>query len=68
MLSHGGKNVFIEFGCGALSKVLESYKIADIDAVVLSHLHADHMGDMLTLRYALKVAEVNGSKRRGQMR
>lgn len=61
MLSHKGKNVLIELGCGALSKVLESYKIADIDAVVLSHLHADHMGDMLTLRYALKVAQINGS-------
>ena len=60
-LSHGGKNVLIELGCGALSKVLKEHTVADIDAIVLSHLHADHMGDMLTLRYALKVAKVNGS-------
>lgn len=61
MLSRGGKNILIELGCGALSKVLEKYKIADIDAIFLSHLHSDHMGDMLTLRYALKTAKIFGS-------
>lgn len=65
MISHGGKNVLIELGCGALSKLLAKYTVADIDAIVLSHLHADHMGDMLTLRYALKVAQINGSISRG---
>lgn len=65
MISHGGKNVLIELGCGALSKFLAKYTVADIDAIILSHLHADHMGDMLTLRYALKVALVNGSRTSG---
>ncbi len=60
MLEHEGKNIIIELGCGALSKVLEKLRIADIDAVFLSHLHADHMGDMLTLRYALKASKVSG--------
>ena len=60
LLEHEGKNIIIELGCGALSKVLRKLAIADIDAVFLSHLHADHMGDMLTLRYALKTAEVAG--------
>ena len=60
MLEHDGKRIIIELGCGALSKVLEKLSIADIDAVFLSHLHADHMGDMLTLRYALKASKVSG--------
>jgi len=60
MLTHGGKNVVIEMGCGALSKLLEQINIADIHAVALSHLHADHMGDMLTLRYALAAAKRMG--------
>ena len=60
MLEHDGKNIIIELGCGALSKVLEKLNIEDIDAVFLSHLHADHMGDMLTLRYALKASQVSG--------
>ncbi|MBT3319049.1 MAG: MBL fold metallo-hydrolase [Clostridia bacterium] len=65
MISHDGKNVLIELGCGGLSKFLAQYTVADIDAIVLSHLHADHMGDMLTLRYALKVAQINGSITKG---
>lgn len=60
MLEHDGKKIIIELGCGALSKVLEKLNIEDIDAVFLSHLHADHMGDMLTLRYALKASKVSG--------
>lgn len=60
MLEHDGKRILIELGCGALSKVLEQHEAKDIDAVFLSHLHADHMGDMLTFRYLLKTAQVAG--------
>jgi ribonuclease BN (tRNA processing enzyme) len=57
LLSHEGKNVVVDMGCGGLSKLLLKLRVQDIDAVVLSHLHADHMGDMLTMRYALEVAK-----------
>lgn len=57
LLSHEGKNVIVDMGCGALSKLLLRLHIRDIDAVVLSHLHTDHMGDVLTLRYALGAAK-----------
>lgn len=60
LLSHGGKNVVLDLGCGALSKLLLKLHVRDIDAVVLSHLHADHMGDTLTLRYALGAAKKLG--------
>lgn len=60
MLEHDDKRILIELGCGALSKVLEQYEAKDIDAVFLSHLHADHMGDMLTFRYLLKAAQAAG--------
>ena len=53
MLTYKGSNVILDLGCGALTKVLAYISPKDIDAVVLSHLHADHMGDMLTLRYAM---------------
>ena len=60
LLSHEGKNVVVDMGCGSLSKLMLKLRIPDIDAVVLSHLHADHMGDMLTMRYALEVAKKLG--------
>ncbi len=60
ILSHGGRNVAVEMGCGALSKLLLKLRAQDLSAVVISHLHADHMGDVFTLRYALEVAKKLG--------
>ena len=53
MLTYEGKNVIVDLGCGTLTKALAYVDPKDLGAVVLSHLHADHMGDMLTLRYAM---------------
>jgi ribonuclease BN (tRNA processing enzyme) len=55
-----GKNIVIDLGCGALPRLLNKLDVKDIDAVVLSHLHADHMGDILTLRYALDAVKKLG--------
>lgn len=60
MITIGRKNIIIDLGCGALSRVFSVVGIEDIHAVVLSHLHADHMGDVLTLRYALAAAKKLG--------
>lgn len=56
LLSHGGRNIMVDMGCGTLPKLLLKLRVQDLDAVLLSHLHADHMGDVLTLRYALEAA------------
>lgn len=57
LLCCGGKNIVIDLGCGALTRLLGILRADQIDALILSHLHADHMGDALTLRYALEVAK-----------
>jgi len=62
VLTHGGRNIVIDLGCGALSKLLQVMPSRDIGALVLSHLHADHMGDALTLRYALEVDKKLGRR------
>lgn len=62
LLCHHGKNVVIDLGCGSLTRLLGLIRAADIDALVLSHLHADHMGDVLTLRYALDAAKRMGQR------
>jgi ribonuclease BN (tRNA processing enzyme) len=49
-------------GCGSLTKLLGLLRVKDIDALVLSHLHADHMGDVLTLRYALVASKKMGQR------
>ncbi len=62
LLTHNGKNIVIDMGCGSLTKLLGLIRPSQIDALVLSHLHADHMGDVLTLRYALDASKKMGQR------
>ncbi len=49
----GGGNVLLDCGPGALSH-MEPWMLASLEAVVLTHLHWDHVSDALPLRYALE--------------
>jgi ribonuclease BN (tRNA processing enzyme) len=44
----------LELGAGALSRLLAIAQTSEIDAVLISHMHADHFFDLVPLRYALK--------------
>ncbi len=46
--------IVLELGSGSLSKLLGVQDLASIDAVFISHMHADHFFDLVPLRYALK--------------
>lgn len=46
--------VALEFGCGALSRLLQVHPVKAIDAVLISHCHYDHCGDIPILGYALE--------------
>ena len=45
--------IVVDMGSGVFSRLLAVRPKFDISAIVLSHLHSDHMSDMLVLRYAL---------------
>ncbi len=53
--------VVLDMGNGGLSKLMQVVALKDIDAIILSHLHSDHMGDMLILRYALQQLSARGA-------
>ena len=46
--------IALDLGNGCLPRLLSAAPGLDMDCVILSHLHADHMSDMLILRYALR--------------
>lgn len=48
-----GKNILIDLGSGALSKLQNHIEISSIDIVIITHLHFDHCSDLGTLAYAL---------------
>lgn len=45
-------NLILDMGGGSLGKLSQYINLRDIDAIVLSHLHFDHMGDVPLLGYA----------------
>lgn len=52
--SHG-TYIALDFGNGVLSNLQKRIKIAEIDFIICSHLHADHISDLYVLRYALQM-------------
>lgn len=52
--------IVLDLGAGTLSRLLSVCPLTGIDAIFLSHLHSDHMSDMLILRYALQQLRARG--------
>ncbi len=46
--------LLLDLGTGALGNLRRSREYTTIDAVVISHMHADHFLDLIPLRYGLK--------------
>ncbi len=44
----------LDVGTGAFANVQESVEYTDVDAIVISHMHADHFLDIIPFRYGLK--------------
>jgi ribonuclease BN (tRNA processing enzyme) len=60
LLSSGEKNYIIETGPGCVAGLQNYIPIHKIKGIFLSHLHADHVSDIYTLRYAVYVAQLEG--------
>jgi ribonuclease BN (tRNA processing enzyme) len=56
LVEEGDTAILIDCGNGVFSKLRMFRDYVDIDAVVLSHLHADHMLDLVPFAYALTYA------------
>jgi len=53
LLEDEGHFLLVDAGSGSLSHLLEYTALSSLDAVVLSHLHFDHMSDALVMQYSL---------------
>ncbi len=49
-----GINLVLEMGNGCLSNLLREVDLTDLDAVIITHMHIDHFGDLFPLFYALR--------------
>lgn len=67
LLTSDSANILIDCGSGVVSKLQKYIEIEELDAVILSHLHSDHAGDMLTLGYAVDM-KIRKQQMRGPLK
>lgn len=53
----GGATIWIDAGTGTLAELQRHISIDALDAIWISHRHADHAADLLVAYYALRFAE-----------
>ena len=53
LVQSGGTNVWLDAGNGTFSRLQQHIEGKAVDAVVLSHVHADHIADILPFMYYL---------------
>ena len=65
LIEDGTTKIVLDFGNGVLSRLQKFIDIEEIDAIILSHLHSDHMSDIMILRYAVDIKITRGHMKKG---
>jgi ribonuclease BN (tRNA processing enzyme) len=55
-----GRHYLLDAGPGSFSALQNYIPYRDLGGVILSHLHADHVSDILSIRYAVYAAQKEG--------
>ncbi len=60
LVQSGGTNLLIDCGNGVLANLQKFIKFEELDAIILTHLHSDHISDMYVLKYAVQIKRKRG--------
>lgn len=60
LLENEGDRILVDCGNGVLSRLQKHLAPWELDAIVISHLHSDHISDLFILRYAQLLAQTRG--------
>ena len=63
LLTRGDTAVLVDGGNGVASRLIERISLADLTAVVVSHLHPDHYSDLHSIRYGVRAAMEDGRRK-----
>jgi ribonuclease BN (tRNA processing enzyme) len=58
LVSSGDTHVWVDAGTGTLGPLQSHVRLDELDAIWISHLHADHSADLLTAYYGALYADV----------
>lgn len=61
LLRAGEAKILLDLGAGTFTRLFGILPKLDLNCVVLTHLHSDHMSDMLVFRYALRQLSESGA-------
>ncbi|WP_432409257.1 MBL fold metallo-hydrolase [Wukongibacter sp. M2B1] len=62
LLETKNHKILIDCGNGTLSRLLSIIgSLNELDAIILSHLHSDHISDIMVMRYALGINQEKGT-------
>ncbi len=68
IVQDGNANVAIDMGNGAFSNLCKLFDFRTIKALLLTHLHPDHIADVDCLRHAIEGAIRDGSRMQGPVK
>ncbi|WP_019393897.1 MBL fold metallo-hydrolase [Priestia filamentosa] len=63
LFEYDGFNLLVDCGSGALAQLQNYIEPFELNAVIISHYHHDHVADVGVLQYALKIQGSLGNKR-----
>lgn len=63
LLEHNGFHLLIDCGSGVLSKIQNFIHVDEINAVILSHYHSDHIADIGVLQHARLISGLLGGNK-----
>ncbi|WSQ14629.1 MBL fold metallo-hydrolase [Streptomyces sp. NBC_01231] len=58
LVSSGDTRIWVDAGSGTLGPLQQHVRLDELDAIWISHLHADHSADLLTAYYAALYADI----------
>lgn len=58
LVSGEGRRVWVDAGSGTLGPLRRHVQLNELDAIWISHLHADHAADLLTAYYGVRYADL----------
>ncbi|MTI66631.1 MAG: MBL fold metallo-hydrolase [Firmicutes bacterium] len=53
LIEYKNTKILLDCGNGVLSRLFKFTKLKNLDAIILSHLHSDHISDILIMKYAI---------------
>lgn len=60
LLTINERNILIDCGSGVLSNLFRFIPLERLDAIILTHLHYDHISDIQVLKYAIDLTRKSG--------